>query len=158
MLSALKKQDIEKLIPHRHPINFLDTVTVEDEKTGKGIATWPKDHIIFQGHFPGFPLVPGVFLIEAAAQVSAVIISSRAKNSEKEDEVGVLAGVNKFTINQPVKPEDKVEISVKLKQTFPKMGMAYTRGRVNGNIVFEAQLMLGVVSKTELKEKERSLV
>jgi 3-hydroxyacyl-[acyl-carrier-protein] dehydratase len=154
MSTTYDKSDIENLIPHRYPINFLESVTVEDLKKGNGIATWPIDHIIFQGHFPNFPLVPGVYLIEAAAQVAAVIISSRVSDGEKQDDVGVLAGVNKFTINKPVRPDDKVEISVRLKQTFPKMGVAYTRGRVNGDLVFEAQLMLGVVSKIELKEKE----
>lgn len=155
---AFNKEEIEKLIPHRYPFSFLESAELLDENLGKGIALWDKDDIIFKGHFPQFPIVPGVCLIEAAAQVAAVIISASGDDREVDENIGVLVGANKFSVKRPVLPNQRVEIKMKLKRTFPKMIMAYSKGRINDDDVFEVQLILGMISKKELSEKQQEIM
>lgn len=149
--AVLSSKEINEILPHRYPFSFVQGVTIDTEYTGVGIAIWPSGHIIFDGHFPEFPIVPGVCLVEAAAQVAGVIIGHSLDQADREEGIGVLAGIEKFVISKPVLPNDQVHISLKIKRMHPRMNIVYAKGRVQGEEVFSAQLLLGGISRDQLQ-------
>lgn len=67
---TLDRQAIEKLLPHRGPIFACKQLIAKGPRSFTGIANWPLDNAVIEGHFPGFPLVPGVMLIESVTQLA----------------------------------------------------------------------------------------
>ena len=119
---SLDRDEIEKLIPHRYPMSFLREVKIKSGKEGSSKAIWEKNHPAFAGHFPDFAIVPGVFLIEAAAQLASVIAAYKLKTEAKRNNrdfidknpseyVGVLSGVRKTLLHKPVFPDQEVTMT-----------------------------------------------
>lgn len=103
----MNKKEIEKLIPHRDPYMMLDEVVVEREnEKGKGYKKLTGNEYFFEGHFPGRPVMPGVLIIEAIAQV-AMVVAGRGDLR--------LKGVRKVKFRQPIAPGDTMVINVELK-------------------------------------------
>ncbi len=102
----LDRQAIERLIPHRLPMLFASSVTVLAADHYTGEAVWQADSIVFQGHFPGHPIVPGVMIVEAGAQIAGAGL--RAGEPIARDtapgQVGLLMGIRKCLFRRPVPP------------------------------------------------------
>jgi 3-hydroxyacyl-[acyl-carrier-protein] dehydratase len=109
---------IQEVLPHRGDILFVQRVTVFAHDRYTGTARWSADLSILQGHFPGMPVVPGVLLIEAVAQVAGagLLVGDAYARSMGENYVGLLAGIRKCSFKRPVLPGDAVEISVGTRQ------------------------------------------
>jgi 3-hydroxyacyl-[acyl-carrier-protein] dehydratase len=97
---------IEQFIPHRSPMRFAHQVTVLAHNHFHGQAFWLEDSFVFQGHFDGQPLVPGVMIIEAAAQIAGVglLAGDPVAKPKNHSQVGLLAGVRKCYFKRPVSP------------------------------------------------------
>ncbi len=115
----LGEAEILALIPHREPFRFVREAAICSEHDVSGIALWPAGHPIFVGHFPEFPIVPGVCQIEAGAQLAGVLFAYHASRSglaqDMDDPlVGVLAGVRQSHFLAPVFPDAplRLELSV----------------------------------------------
>ena len=147
---VISADQIRQLIPHRHPFNMLDQVVVISENQGEGHACWPENHIIFKGHFPEYPIVPGVLFIEAAAQTSAVLYKSTESNNSP-DSIEVLAGVNQFRVYKPLYPDQKLIIDTRLKRVMQTAGTAKVRGTLDGELVFSATLLLSLQKVGQLE-------
>lgn len=100
------------LLPHRYPFLMIDRVT--DYELGKSIKAYKNISInegIFEGHFPGEPIFPGVLILEALAQAAGILGFKTMGNS---DQLYLYAGIDKARFKAPVVPGDKLEVSVVL--------------------------------------------
>ncbi len=125
----------DEILPHRAPLLLLDEVTEASEHRVVATRTFRPDEEFFKGHFPGEPIVPGVYLVEAMAQ--AMAYGELYKNGPHRM---LLTGVNKAKFRLPVSPGEKVTFILDL--SGPKMNMYRAKGvaMVNGKKVAEAEL------------------
>lgn len=106
-------EQIKQIIPHREPMLMVDAITELDQQNGTvvGVKQFTGEEEFFKGHFPGNPVVPGVFLIEALAQTGAVAILSR---EEYHGKTGYFASWDKIKFRRKVLPGDTVTLKVQL--------------------------------------------
>lgn len=104
--SALNRAEVASVIPHRGHALFVDDVHVDGWEV-RGGSRWSAAHPHLQGHFPGMPIVPGVYLIEAAAQLGGVAICQRSEHAATR--MGVLAGVRRCHFHRFVRPDERVD-------------------------------------------------
>jgi beta-hydroxyacyl-ACP dehydratase FabZ len=138
-------QDIQNIIPHRYPFLLVDKIISEDDSHIIGIKNVTMNEPFFQGHFPGFPVMPGVLILEAMAQVGAVFMLQRVEEPEKK--IVYFASIDNAKFRKPVVPGDQLRLELellRLRKTSGKMkGVAY----VDNEIVAEAELFTIVDSK-----------
>jgi len=100
--------EILKILPHRYPFLLVDRIVeFEAGKMAKGIKNVTINEPFFQGHFPGHPIMPGVLLIEAMAQVGGILAF---KSANVENKVVYFMGIDKARFRKPVMPGDRVEL------------------------------------------------
>ena len=144
---VLDKDEVQAIIPHRPPFLWIDRV--EELKPGEhciAVAFIDPANPIFSGHFPGNAILPGVLIIESAAQTAAVMLGSVETEAEapapqiNRNDTHLLASVNKFRFLKPVKPGDTMRIEIS------KIGELGTMVSVEAMIWVEKE----VVAKGEL--------
>jgi beta-hydroxyacyl-ACP dehydratase FabZ len=140
---------IQKIIPHRYPFLLVDRMVEVAEKRVVGIKNVTINEPFFQGHFPGHPIMPGVLIIEAMAQVGGVAALTM------KDNVGKLAyflSINNAKFRKPVVPGDTLRIEVDLLKI--RMGVMSIRGvaKVEGAVVAEADMMFAFVNPEKDKQ------
>lgn len=115
---TLDRQAIEQLLPHRGPIFVCTKLIARGPRTYTATANWPLDNAVVQGHFPGFPMVPGVMLIEAVTQLAgAGLLSADAyARSLPNERIGVLASVRRCAFKRPVLPDQDVTFEITCRQ------------------------------------------
>ena len=132
-------REIEALIPHRWPILLVDRIVEYDEAARRIVAIKgvTATEWFFQGHFPGLPVMPGVFQVEALAQTMAVYV---AKQPGFGDRLGLFAGIDDCRFKRVVVPGDTLRLEI----TMDKLGRRFGRGRgvasVDGETACEATL------------------
>jgi 3-hydroxyacyl-[acyl-carrier-protein] dehydratase len=132
-------REIEGLIPHRWPILLVDRIVEYDADAKRivGIKGVSATEWFFQGHFPGLPVMPGVFQVEALAQTMAVYV---AKQPGFGSRIGLFAGIDECRFKRVVVPGDVLRLEV----TMEKLGSRFGRGRgvasVDGEVACEATL------------------
>lgn len=145
MNHRLEVEDIKKILPHRYPFLLVDRIIeLTPGERVVGIKNVTINEPFFQGHFPGNPVMPGVLIIEAMAQVGGIL----AYKSVKEDVPGkyiYLAGMDKVRFRKPAVPGDRIvfELSmIRQKSRICKMkGVAY----VGDSLIAEAELMATIM-------------
>ncbi len=130
--------EIRKLIPHRYPFLLVDRIVeLEPDRRVVGIKNVSINEGFFQGHFPDKPVMPGVLICEAIAQVSAVL----AKCSGQEaDRVLVLTGLDRVRFKQTVEPGDQLRIEVEVSRRRKHYWRLAGHVTVDGRQVAEAEL------------------
>lgn len=141
----LDRAAIAALIPHRGDIFVCQHLVIEAAHQYTGMARWPSDHAIIQGHFPGLPLVPGVFLIESLAQLAGagLLAGDPYVQGLTGDLVGVLASVRKCSFKQPVLPDQDVKYAIRCRQMAPMA--VQVEGRISVKDVEAATLEILMV-------------
>ena len=143
MLSAT---EIQNVIPHRYPFLLVDRILETDGLTYMvGLKNVTINEPFFQGHFPEHPVMPGVLLVEALAQVGVILLLSG--DQSRNSKLVYFSGIDKCRFRQPVIPGDQLRIEVRvLKQRnryFKMMGQAL----VDGNVAVEAELSCSLVDR-----------
>jgi UDP-3-O-[3-hydroxymyristoyl] N-acetylglucosamine deacetylase/3-hydroxyacyl-[acyl-carrier-protein] dehydratase len=143
--------DIRKIldvIPHRYPMLLVDRIIeVEEKKRIVGIKNVTFNEPFFQGHFPGHPVMPGVLIIEAMAQVGGMLLMSFVNPEDYHRKVVYFMSLDAVKFRRPVTPGDQLRCELEMVQfrgkTCRMKGVAY----VDGNVVCEAEMMAALVDK-----------
>ncbi|MGE4282593.1 MAG: 3-hydroxyacyl-ACP dehydratase FabZ [Clostridia bacterium] len=144
MLSSV---DIQKIIPHRYPFLLVDRIEeMEIGKRAVGIKNVTINEPFFQGHFPGNPIMPGVLIVEALAQVGAVAILSIDKYKGK---LGVFTGIDKVRIRRQVKPGDTLRLEVEMIAFKRNIGKASAVAYVGEDVAVSGELMFAIVDNEQ---------
>ncbi|WP_069650401.1 3-hydroxyacyl-ACP dehydratase FabZ [Caloranaerobacter ferrireducens] len=139
----LTNVDIQKIIPHRYPFLLVDKIIeIEEGKKAVGIKNVTINEPFFQGHFPGNPIMPGVLIVEAMAQVGAVAVLSLEENKEK---LAVFTGIDKVRFKKQVKPGDTLRMEVELISMRRGIGKAEAVAYVGDEVACKGTLMFGLV-------------
>jgi len=137
--------DILKKLPHRYPFLMVDRVTAIDKgKSIQAIKNVTINEPFFTGHFPQRPVMPGVMMLEALAQVGALLVFDSVGASPDDNMVYYFAGIDGARFKRPVEPGDQLVMEVSLIRA--KAGIYKFSGvaRVDGNVACEAELMCTV--------------
>ncbi|HEY3937349.1 MAG TPA: 3-hydroxyacyl-ACP dehydratase FabZ [Bryobacteraceae bacterium] len=138
-MASLDLQEITQLLPHRYPMLMVDRIVEINDESIVGLKNVTANEPHFNGHFPGFPVMPGVLIIEAMAQVAGILVGKLAPHTRGK--IMFLASVEEAKFRKPVVPGDQLRIEMKmlrLKYSVAKMkGLA----TVDGQLVAEATLM-----------------
>jgi beta-hydroxyacyl-ACP dehydratase FabZ len=137
---------IMNLLPHRYPFLLVDRVEIiEEGKKAVGYKNVTINEQFFQGHFPGRPIMPGVLILEAMAQVGAVILFDSVPNIEKK--LVYFLGMDKIKFRGPVLPGDVLRMEVDITRFQGKVGRLEARAFVADKLVAEAVQTCMVVDK-----------
>lgn len=136
---------IMQTLPHRYPFLLVDRMEeVEPGKRAVGIKNVTINEPFFQGHFPGYPVMPGVLIIEAMAQVGAVSLLSMPEYAGK---LALFAGIDGARFRRQVVPGDTLRIEVEVTRLRGKVGKSKAKATVNGELAAEAELMFAIGDK-----------
>ncbi|NLX71174.1 MAG: 3-hydroxyacyl-ACP dehydratase FabZ [Clostridiales bacterium] len=136
-------QEIMGYIPHRYPFLLIDKIIefVPGEKA-VGIKNVTANEWFFQGHFPGRPIMPGVLILEALAQLGAVIVLHDENNRGK---IPVFTGVDKLRFRRQVVPGDQLRLEAKINRIRGRMGKGFVKALVEDEVAVEGEIMFALV-------------
>ncbi len=135
----LTSQQIQEILPHRYPFLLVDRIVeLEEGKRAVGLKNVTINEEFFNGHFPQYPVMPGVLIVEALAQVSAVIMLTKEGN---EGRLGLLAGIDECRFKKQVKPGDQLRLEVEITRIKGSIGKGKGLATVDGEMVCEMGLV-----------------
>ncbi|SHE59715.1 3-hydroxyacyl-[acyl-carrier-protein] dehydratase [Caldanaerobius fijiensis DSM 17918] len=140
----LDLKDIQKIIPHRYPFLLVDRVVEIGDNKIIGIKNVSGNEPYFQGHFPGKPIMPGVLIAEALAQLGAVYVKQQ---DEFKDKLMVLAGLDKFRFKRQVIPGDTLKLQVEFLNIKKNIGKGHGIATVDDIIVCEGEILFAAVEE-----------
>jgi 3-hydroxyacyl-[acyl-carrier-protein] dehydratase len=139
--------EIRALIPHRYPFLLVDRVEeLEPGVRAVGMKAVTQNEPFFQGHFPDYPVMPGVLIVEALAQVGAVGVMA---NEEYQGKLALFAGIDGVRFRRQVVPGDVLRMEVEITRLKGTVGRGTGRATVSGERVCEAELMFAFAERVE---------
>jgi beta-hydroxyacyl-ACP dehydratase FabZ len=138
--------EILKILPHRYPFLLVDRILeVEKGKRIVGIKNVTFNEEFFQGHFPGNPVMPGVLIVEAMAQVAAIGLLGIIPDHEKK--LLYLSAVDRCKFRRPVVPGDQLRIEAEILNLKTRVCKCRAVATVNGQVCAEAELLSTIVDR-----------
>ena len=132
-------EDIMKVLPHRYPFLLVDRILeIEEKKRIVGLKNVTINEPFFQGHFPGHPIMPGVLIIEAMAQVGGMLLMGSIEDPESK--VVYFMSLDNVKFRRPVKPGDQIRFELEIVQLRGTVCKMRGVGKVDGEIVAEADM------------------
>ncbi len=142
---SLNIAEILERIPHRYPFLLIDRVIeIEPGVSGRGYKNVSANEPFFQGHFPGYPVMPGVLIAESLAQLGAVVILSC---EEYRDKLALFAGLDRFRFRRQVIPGDRLELEAKILRMKGAIGKAAVKAMVDDEVAAEGEIMFALTSR-----------
>ena len=139
----LDAKEIQNIIPHRYPFLLVDKIIeIEEGKRAVGIKNVTTNEPFFQGHFPGSPIMPGVLIVEAMAQVGAVSILSM---EEYKGKLAVFTGIDKVRFKKQVVPGDTLRMEVEMIAMKRGIGKASAKAYVGDQLAVSGELMFAII-------------
>jgi len=140
--------EIQEVLPHRYPFLLVDRVLELDlGKRVVGIKNVSANEAFFQGHFPGHPIMPGVLILEALAQVGGVLLM-RTLNASAEKKVMYFTGIDRAKFRRPVIPGDQLRMTCEILQLRSRTCRMRGEAQVDGVLAAEAELLCMVMERT----------
>ena len=143
--SAYGIEDIMRVLPHRYPFLMVDRILDVDEKRIVGIKNVTINEPFFQGHFPGHPIMPGVMIIEAMAQIGGMLLIGNV--DDPENKVVYFMSLDNVKWRRPVTPGDQLRFELEVLQLRKHVCRMKGSGYVDGHLVAEAEMMARIVDK-----------
>ena len=141
----LNSTEIQEVIPHRYPMLLVDRIIeLEPLKRAVGIKNVTINEHFFQGHFPGHPVMPGVLILEAMAQVGGVAMLHPAENRGK---LAFFAGMDRVKFRKPVVPGDQLRMVAEIIKIRGGMGKLWVQSFVDEQVVAEAEFLFALAQK-----------
>lgn len=140
--ALLDAVQIQEIIPHRYPFLLVDRILeVEAGVRATGIKNVTMNEPFFPGHFPGYPVMPGVLIVEALAQVGSVAMLMVEANRGK---LGFFAGIDNFRFRGQVMPGDTLTLEVVITRLKGSIGKGQATAKVGDRVVAEGELMFAL--------------
>ncbi len=144
---TLDAREIQKIIPHRYPLLLVDRILeLEPMKRAVGVKNISMNEMQFLGHFPGEPIMPGIMLIEAMAQVGGVAMLYPEENRGK---IAVFGKIDKVRFRRKVVPGDQVITTAEVTKIRGNMGVIWCAGTVDGKPACEGEFTFAIVDKKD---------
>ena len=138
----LTVKEIKEIFPHRYPFLMIDRVEeVIEGKSAKGYKNVTINENFFNGHFPEYPVMPGVLILEALAQMGAICILSM---EDFKGKIGFLVGADKVRWKKQVMPGDKLELEIEIIKLRGSIGVGKGKATVDNQIVCEGEIMFAI--------------
>jgi 3-hydroxyacyl-[acyl-carrier-protein] dehydratase len=143
----ITQKEILQILPHRYPFLLVDRILeIEPQKRAVGIKNVTFNEPFFQGHFPGNPIMPGVLILEAMAQVCAIAVKYQ---NEAADKLGVFTGIDNCKMRKMVRPGDTLRIEVEITKLRRNIGKAQTKAYVGEDVACQADLTFAMVDEED---------
>lgn len=137
--------DIMRFLPHRYPFLLVDRIIeLDPPQRIVGLKNVTMNEEFFQGHFPGAPVMPGVLILEAMAQVAGVMLYREMPDEEKARKLIYFTGVENAKFRRPVVPGDQLRMEIELVHRRNNFGKVFARALVEGKLVAEAFEMFAI--------------
>ncbi len=138
----LNIKEIKEILPHRYPFLMIDRVEeVVEGKSAKGYKNITINENFFNGHFPDYPVMPGVLILEALAQMGAICILSM---EDFKGKIGFLVGADKVRWKKQVVPGDKLDLEIEITRLKGSIGIGKGKATVDGKLVCEGEIMFAI--------------
>src|SRR5579883_2354688 len=155
-MPILDVNDIRRILPHRFPFLLVDRIVELEAERIVGIKNVTNTEPFFTGHFPDFPVMPGVLIVEAMAQTAGVLVLKTIPDREKK--LVLLVAIENARFRRPVVPGDTLRMEMKVikrKSSVAKMAGVAT---VEGQVVAEVEVMCKLADKEESEKQEKQAV
>ncbi|MDZ5711267.1 3-hydroxyacyl-ACP dehydratase FabZ [Jeotgalibacillus haloalkalitolerans] len=138
----LDTQQIKEIIPHRYPFLLIDKVVeIEEGKRAVAIKNVTANEEFFNGHFPDYPVMPGVLIVEALAQTGAVAM---LKQEDYRGKLAFFTGIDNCRFKRQVKPGDQLRLEVEIVRIKGPIGKGKATATVDGEVACETEIMFAI--------------
>ena len=144
-MPSLDIEAIRDILPHRYPMLLVDRILELEPDRIVGIKNVTLNEPFFAGHFPDFPVMPGVLIIEAMAQVAGVLVLKEI--ADRRNKLVFLAAVESAKFRKPVVPGDQLRIEMKVGRKKASVAKMYGQATVDGVVVAEAEVLCKLADK-----------
>jgi len=149
MSESLNKEQIKKLLPHREPMLLIEELNnIKKLFSATAIVNVKKDSFFVQGHFPGQPVMPGVFIVEAFGQAAAALTAHGVDSKEYENKLVYLMSINKARFRNPIFPDCELHLEIEAIRSHGRVWKYKGVAKVNGTKMAEAEWAASVVNRT----------
>jgi len=148
-MPLLNLEQIKEILPHREPFIFIDEIIeFEPEKKAVGVKTLWENDFYFKGHFPNQPIMPGVLLTEAMAQVGCIVIMQM---NHFKNKLAVLTGLDNVRFRNSAYPNDKLIITAELLYILKnnKLGKVSAKVECEKKLIVEAEILFSFINKND---------
>jgi|UniRef100_A0A7C3UVS7 3-hydroxyacyl-[acyl-carrier-protein] dehydratase len=143
----MESNEIKNILPHRYPFLLVDRVIRREENSITAIKNVTINEPFFAGHFPDFPLMPGVLLCEALAQTAGILLLGALSPKERENKLPLFLGLDKVRFRRMVRPGDTLEIECRLIQKKGNIFRFQGEIRVEKEFALTGEILLGFKEK-----------
>ena len=148
--NSIDKKKIKSLLPHREPMLLIDKlINIEHLKSATAIVNVRKNSFFVQGHFPGQPVMPGVFIVEAFGQASAALTAYGVDSKEYENKLVYLMSVDKARFRNPVIPDCELHLHIESIRTHGRVRKYKGVAKVNEKKMADAEWSATIVDRNK---------